>query len=179
MEHKAWNIRYKTKSESRASVVCSMLHAPCSKGFTIVEMLIVLAIMGILLTIVTGVFSKATGRMALDKKTAIILSILEQARSQTLSAKGASEYGVHFEATKVVLFTGPIYSVSSASNVIEPVGQLVSIGNISLAGGGSNVVFNRLTGETGQSGSVTISLVASSTQSKTITIFPTGLALSN
>ncbi|MDO8590467.1 MAG: prepilin-type N-terminal cleavage/methylation domain-containing protein, partial [bacterium] len=150
-----------------------------TKGFTLIEILIVLVIAGIITLIVTGAFSKATGREALDKETALTLSLLNQARSQTLSAKGALTYGVHFETTKAVLFIGPTYSSGASSNVTEPMNPLVEISDITLAGGGSDVVFNRLTGETGQIGTVTLSLVASSTQSKTITVFATGLVSSN
>ncbi len=149
------------------------------KGFTLVEILIVLALAGIITLIVAGAFSKATGREALDKETAIILSLLEQARNQTLSAKNASVYGVHFEASKAALFASSTYSSSSASNVVEPMNPLVAISAIALVGGGSEVVFKRLTGETAQSGTVTISLLASSTQTKIITIFATGVAQSN
>lgn len=154
-------------------------HSGRVRGFTLIEMLVVLALAGIVMFIVTGAFSSATGREALDKETTVVLSLLDQARSQTLSAKNASVYGVHFEATKATLFVGPSYSDASFSNVVEPMNPLVKIGAISLTGGGSDVVFNRLTGETGQSGTIILSLAASSTQTKTITIFSTGLAQSN
>ncbi|MBI2475795.1 MAG: prepilin-type N-terminal cleavage/methylation domain-containing protein [Candidatus Taylorbacteria bacterium] len=150
-----------------------------ARGFTLLEMLVVLALAGIVTLVVTGVFSKAAGREALDKETAVVLSLLDQARSQTLSAKNSSVYGVHFEAAKAVLFAGPVYSSSDASNVIEPMNPLVQISAITLAGGGSEVLFKALTGETAQSGTVVLSLAASPTQSKSITIFATGIAFSN
>jgi len=143
------------------------------------EVLVVLAIGAIITVIVVGAFSKATGRQALDKETVVIVSLLEHARGLTLSAKNASVYGVHFETTKAVLFTGPTYSAGASSNVIEPVHSLLQISAISLAGGGSDVIFNRLVGDTAQSGTVTVSLTASSTQSKIVTIFSTGIAQSN
>lgn len=149
------------------------------RGFSLVEMLLVLAIFAIITLFAVSAFSKATGREALDKKTGVVLSLLEQARNLTLSAKGASVYGVHFETAKAVLFTGPTYSASATSNVIESVNSPVQISSISLSGGVSDVVFSRLIGDTGQSGTITLSLIASSTQAKTITIFATGIASSN
>ena len=144
------------------------------KGFTLIEILITIAIAGIIMLIVTGAFSSATGIKALEKDTGVVLSLLEQARNQTLSAKGALVYGVHFEADKAVLFSGASYSSSDPSNVIEPINPLVQISTIALAGGGSDVIFKRLTGETDQSGTVTFSIVAG--QTKVITIFTTGVA---
>ena len=150
-----------------------------SKGFSLVEMLVVLAVGAVITTIVVGVFSKAPGRQALDKQTSVILSLLEQARGLTLSAKNASVYGVHFETAKAILFTGPTYSAGAASNIGEPVHSSLQISAISLAGGGSDVIFNRLVGDTAQYGTVTLSLLASTTQTKTVTIFSTGIASSN
>jgi len=48
-----------------------------------------------------------------------------------------------------------------------------------LAGGGVDVIFQRLTGETVQSGTVTMALVASTTRTKTVTIYGTGLFQTN
>ena len=153
-----------------------MLSKKQSQGFSLIEMLVVLATTIIVATIVVDSFSKTTGPKALDRNIRVALSLIEQARNATLSAKNSSVYGVHFETTKAVMFTGSSYSDSAPSNIVEPMGSVVQISAISLSGGGSNVIFNRLTGETGQSGTVKLSLIASSTQSKTITIFATGLA---
>jgi Tfp pilus assembly protein FimT len=151
-----------------------------NKGVTTIEIIAVLAIMAIITFIVSGAFSSSTGRQALDKKTAIVISLIDQARNQTLSSKADSAYGVHFETAKAVLFVGPTYSSTATStNVVEPINPLVRISTISLAGGGSDVLFNRLTGETAQSGTITLSLLASSTQQKVITIYATGQSQSN
>lgn len=148
-------------------------------GFTLIEIVIALAIVATITLIVSGSFSTANNREALSKKTALVLSLLEQARAQTLSAKGGVVYGVHFETTKAVLFTGPTYSAGSATNVSEPLGSLVQISNIALAGGVSDVIFQKLTGQTSQSGTIVVILSASSTQSKTITVSATGIASVN
>lgn len=165
--HSRWRSSFRT--EARYS----------GAGFTVVEILVALAVAGIVALIVTGSFSKAVPREALDKETGIVISLLDQARNQTLSSKKAAVYGVHFESAKAVLFTGSAYSGLDPSNVIEPLNSLVKIASTSLSGGGSEVIFKRLTGETAQSGTVTLSLVADASQTKTITVFGTGLAQSN
>ncbi|MCR4311067.1 MAG: type II secretion system GspH family protein [Candidatus Taylorbacteria bacterium] len=160
---------------SKKEKACSRLR----RAFTLAEILIVLAVMGIVSVLVVFSFSTITGREALFKKTDVVLSLLRSARGFTLSAKDASVYGVHFESGKAVLFTGSTYSADATSNKVELVSPSVSISSVSLAGGGSDVVFNQFTGETAQYGTVTLSLVASSTQKKTITIFSTGISESN
>lgn len=150
------------------------------RGFTLIEIVISLAILAAVTLIVSGSFTTSNTRHALDKKTAIVLSLLEQARGQTLSAKNDSAYGVHFETTKAVLFTGPTYSsTASSTNVVEPLGSMVQISTITLAGGGSDVLFQKLTGQTSQSGTIRLILTASSTQNKTITVSATGITSSN
>ncbi len=148
-------------------------------GFTLVELLIVISIAGIISLLTMGVFSKMADREALDKQTAIVLSLLNDARASTLSAKNAQSFGVHFESNRAVLYVGPTYSAGATTNKSEIMSGRVSISNISLSGGGSNVLFDRLTGATSQTGTVTLSLVASPAQTKTITINGTGLVSSN
>lgn len=143
------------------------------------EMLIALAVIGLLSFIALGVFPKAAGREALEKDTAAVLSLLREARGLTLSAKNSAVHGVHFEEGKAVRFTGPVYSAEVVENVGVPFNPRVHLSLVSLAGGGSEVVFNRLTGDTAQFGTVTLSLVASSTQTKVITISQTGVASGN
>ncbi len=150
-----------------------------TRGFSLVELILIIVIMGIITFITVGSFSKATGQEALDKETGIVLSLIEQARNQTLSSKNNANYGVHFETTKAVLFSGSVYSSSDASNVVEILNPLVEISSIALAGGVSDTVFKRLTGETAQSGTITVALSSDTTQTKTITVFATGVAQSN
>lgn len=149
------------------------------RGFSLAETLVVLAIASFVTIIVASVFSNTASREALNKQTAIVVSLLETARGSTLSGRNASVYGVHFESAKVVLFVGTTYNASNSSNITETLNPHTQISEISLAGGGSEIIFNRLTGETGQFGTVKISLTASSTQLKTITVFQTGLIQSN
>lgn len=149
------------------------------RGFSLVETLVVLAVASLVTIIVVSVFSNTASRETLNKQKAIAVSLLETARGSTLSAKNASVYGVHFESAKAVLFAGQTYNAADPSNTVEMFSPSTRISQISLAGGGSEVIFNRLTGETQQFGTIQISLVASSTQTKTITVFQTGIIQSN
>lgn len=111
---------------------------------------------------------------ALNKDTETVIETLRQARSETLSSQNASQYGVHISATKITVFTGSTYSPSDSTNrdfLLSPMDTIVTI---DLVGGGSDVIFNRLTGETSQSGTVVISSPTTS-KTKTVTIYKTGL----
>ena len=145
------------------------------KGFTILEILVAISILALAVTIVAFSFSKLNSSQALDKSATLVTSILDEARSLTLSSKGDSQYGVYLEASQVVLFTGDTYSPSDITNVVTNLNPLVELRDITLSGGGTSVVFKRLTGNTAETGTVEIFLKASTTIFRTITISGTGI----
>ncbi len=97
----------------------------------------------------------------------------------TLASKNANQFGVHLESSQVTLFEGNTFVPGNSSNVVNLLNKRVNINSINLAGGGVDVIFQRLTGETVQSGTVTMALVASTTRTKTVTIYGTGLFQTN
>jgi type IV fimbrial biogenesis protein FimT len=149
------------------------------KGFTLVEMLVVLAIIAILLLIAIPQFNKFRQAEVLNAASRDVLSSLEKARSNTLSSVNSSEYGVHFQSDQVIIFKGLTYSVGAVTNESISISEPASITNVTLGGvSGStgNVYFNRLYGAPSTTGTVTIS---TSSLSKTITISATGAASMN
>jgi len=146
-----------------------------NNGFTLPEILFTIAILGIVITIVTFSFSGLNSQQALDKSADLVSSILDEARTLTLSSSSDSQYGVYLEASQVVLFRGDTYSSSDPANVTTAINPLVGIRDIIIAGGGASIVFNRLTGETDNTGTMEVYLLASSTNFHTITINATGI----
>ncbi len=143
-------------------------------GFTILELFIVLAIVTAIAFGSVSIFVNFRNQQALDKDTEMIVEILQQARSQTLTSQNASQYGVHITASKITLFTGSTYSSSDPSNKDFPLTPSDTILTITLSGGGSDVIFQRLSGVTNQNGTVVLSSVAAG-KTKTIKIYKTGL----
>lgn len=149
-----------------------------NKGLTILEILFAISIITIAVTIVIFSFSKLNSSQALDKSAILVVSILDEARSLTLSSKSNDQYGVYFEASRVVLFKGATYSPSDSSNVATELNSLVELRNFNFGGvGGTSVVFKRLTGGTDQPGSVKVYLKASPTGTfHTVSISATGVS---
>ncbi|MDD5050302.1 MAG: prepilin-type N-terminal cleavage/methylation domain-containing protein [Candidatus Pacebacteria bacterium] len=144
------------------------------EGFSALELLAVIAILGIIVTLTYTSFASLRRGKNLDTETLSVLSLLEKARADTLGAKGASQYGVHFETTKAVFFSGGTYVSGNASNITMILNPLIQISSINLTGGGAEVIFDRLSGKTEEAGTLTLSLVSASS-SKTIAIGATGL----
>lgn len=149
------------------------------RGFTLIELLLSVAIVSIILVVVIFPFKRMNEQQALIKETDNVVSVLNHARSMALSSKGGEEHGVHIEPNQIVLFSGSTYSASDPDNVVMPLHSLVGITDINLSGGGSDVVFDKLYGTTVSNGTITVYLLASSTQVRIISINSTGIINEN
>ena len=155
----------------------SVVHS--QRGLTLIEILLALAIVGIVSAVGMSALSNANKNQALTLESEKVLSLLSRARSETLAAKDSSAFGVHFETSKAVLFKGPTYGAGASGNDIQALSDLVTISSISLSGGTSDVVFQKLTGAASASGTIRLSLLSNASASTTITIAPTGAAYNN
>ncbi len=143
-------------------------------GFTLIEILIVVSLFVVMSAIVAISLSRYTQTQALAGVAVAIVSSLEDARSRTLSSRGGSQYGVHLEDGSLTLFKGETYAAGNADNEVTPLDPRAHI-TLSINGGGSDVVFERLSGETNDYGTITVALASDATVFKTITLQRTGL----
>ncbi len=150
-----------------------------SHGFSLIELLIVLVIVVLMTSIIAISLSSYTKKQALEGGVRTIVSELSDARSRTLSSQGSIQYGVNLQNNRVVLFRGTVYDVSDSANEIIDLDSRVQIETTAVSGGGNSVIFQRLTGETSESGTITVSLISDPTIEKVITIQKTGLVSYN
>jgi len=146
-----------------------------SRGVTYLEILFVITIIGMLSILGLWYFTRANTAEALKKDAQGLTAILSEARSLSLSSKNAVKYGVHLEEFQAVLFQGTSYNSSDTNNRYQPFNRAVHMLSHSLNGGGDEILFSRLTGETDNYGSVTLSLINNSLSSTTITISSAGV----
>jgi len=145
-------------------------------GFTALEILMVVAIIGLLSAIILAPFAAFRNSKVLDTASEETLALLSESRGDTLSAKDGYQYGVHFETTKIVLYRGATYSSSDTSNKVVLLDTALEVSSIALTGGVAEVLFEKLNGKTSQSGTVIIRVKSDTTKSRTITIMGTGVA---
>ena len=145
-----------------------------SKGFTLLELLIVMGIIAIISVLAISSLGRFRKNSALDSAHQDTLTALHEARELTLSSKEATTYGVHFQTDKAVRFTGAIYNADATSNVPYIFDSRVRIVEINL-GGGSDVIFRRLTGEAGATGNVVVAVYGQDTHRATTTISLSGI----
>lgn len=145
-------------------------------GFSAAEMIVVVAIGAILAGLTYEVFVSMSRSQTLKSSTAATVSLLNEARTKTLASRNSKRFGVHFGTNQAVFFSGDVFNASDPGNITESFAPLVSVKTVSLNGGGQDVIFNRLTGETDNFGTVTLAMSASSTVTSNIVIYKTGLA---
>ncbi len=151
-----------------------MIKKKASLGVTMIELLVVLAILVAMLFVAVSSFSRfRTGAAISDSKEKIMLA-LSRARSRTLASENGNVYGVHFQPDKAVLFTGSSYATTSVSNEPYLFDVRAPIYRITIAGG-SNVVFKRLTGETTNTGTVVLRSYSDKWLWSTTTISASGI----
>ncbi len=144
------------------------------KGFTLTETLIAIAIMLTLTFIVLSVFTNFRNHESLEKDAGLVVEVIRQAKNLTTNSKNSTEYGVHINSGDITLFTGTSYSAGSTTNQVYIFNGGVTA-TTSLSGGGSNIIFKRLSGQTDNNGTITLSS-SFSTTTKTINVYKTGLA---
>lgn len=167
---------------TRNKKINSLLHNPCSmlheSGFTLLEIIIVVFVLTVLGAITIP-------NMALFQKTPQLNNTFEEvantlriAQNKTLSSEGNSRYGVYFKTTvtphQYILFKGDTYaSRDSSYDQTYPIPGITEFYGITTQD--DEVVFNKLTGSTENSGSISLRLIEDTSQMKTIYIDNAGV----
>ena len=125
-------------------------------GFTLLEIVIVVAITAIISRIVFASFGAINNRQMLDSDVALIKSTIQKARLESLNSKGGIAHGVTFGSTSVTIVdqgTSTTRVISHASGVTLSTSTF----------GTSTVIFERVTGIPSATGTLTYSMMKGST----------------
>ncbi len=144
-------------------------------GFTLIEIVIVMAISAFIIVGFFSVYSNFNKEKSFEFAVQGVANLLKEAKSNTLASRDASVYGVHLETGRAVLFKGNTFSEPNTDNREYTMPTDVELSSINLNGGGSDIIFNRLTGETQQFGTTTISRVSNATIMQDIVVSQTGV----
>lgn len=145
------------------------------KGFSLIEIIVIIAIGAVLTATIVFSFSSFRNSKIVDVSADQILSVINEARVKTVSSEDYSRFGIHFEAGRVLFFKGDVFTEPNSSNIQTTLSPLVEISNISLSGGGADIVFQKLTGKTSNYGSLRIRLKSDNNKYKTISVKSTGI----
>ncbi|MFH1820488.1 MAG: prepilin-type N-terminal cleavage/methylation domain-containing protein [Candidatus Nealsonbacteria bacterium] len=151
------------------------------KGFTILEVLIVVAILVILVAIAVPAYHIFLKGSDLNSSTEEIISILRLAQVRTLSSENDSSWGVYFSTSTVphqyTLFQGLSYvSREPLADEVYQVSKSIEIESMSVAGGGNEIVFDRIVGTTAKFGQISLRIISDPSQTRDIYIDNSGRA---
>lgn len=127
------------------------------KGYTFLELVIAISILGVLMMVVIPSFSDFRQNSLLNGDTTNLITLINRARLLSVSNNEDSQYGVHFESTKATLFKGT-YVVDTPSNEVVLFNNGISLSSISIDGGGSEILFEKVTGAASNTGDFTLSV---------------------
>ena len=147
------------------------------KGITAIEILFAVGIVGIMMTIVVSSFSQFRNASLVNTESLDIVSFINNARLSSMSSVNDLQYGVHFDSDKVVMYSTAVYSASDSTNVVRALNTRLNFTNIAIQGGGSDVIFRKVTGDTGLYATTTMKFLGSTATSTIFVIRPSGVAV--
>ncbi len=128
------------------------------RGFTLTEAVISIAILILLSAIGLTSFYSSKSTKSLETITDGVDIALERAKSEAMAGKDGSSFGVYIEPSAYHIFPGSTYVAGDPDNKTATVPSGWSL-SVTVQGGGSSIVFGRLTGVPQNMATVTISSI--------------------
>ena len=139
-----------------------------TRGFTLLELIVIVAIVGILLAVSIPALSRFRQQQALQHTTEGLLALLADARTKTLAALNDTSYGVYLESTQATLFVGTTYIPNTPTNETYEF-ETPATATWNLTPSGATISFARLTGSPSSHGTIELSIPSGTTKTITIT----------
>ncbi len=145
------------------------------RGFTAIEILLVIAILGILATLGQMSYSVWLKKVQVNTSVEQIRSALIRTQQQAVAAEGGTAWGIHLEADRYTIFATTNYDpvsplnktkILTGVNILQPETSL-SDGNV---GYSQNVVFEKFTGRTINTGTITVAVATDPTVTRDLII---------
>jgi len=155
-----------------------------SFGLTIIELLTVVAILIILTSISISLFRIFQKESGLTNTAEEIINMLRFAQNKTLASQESSQWGVYFLTSsspqEYILFKGGDYtSRDPAYDQVHKIPEKIEIYEVNLTGGGSEIVFERISGDTNYSGNVSLRLKENTLKTRQIIVEQSGKVVSS
>ncbi|MGF7228744.1 MAG: pilus assembly FimT family protein [Candidatus Saccharibacteria bacterium] len=145
-----------------------MSHVVHQAGFTLVELLLSVAIITILTGVSLPVYESFVRRNDLDLTTQSIAFILRRAETYARAVNRDSVWSVEIQASKVTLFQGTVFA--SRNTAFD---ETLSIPGSVTVGGLAEVQFAKMTALPNTTGSIT--LASTTNDTRTITVNAKGM----
>jgi len=152
------------------------------KGFSLTEIIVVLAILSLITGISTYVFQNINRKQSLEKAATNVTSVINSVRSLSVSSKEFCSYGVSISTTSNSISSFVVSDPNCTPDDFESTSLLldsfgVTVYDLTINGG--SITFQKITGNTTNIGSFSLRPRNNLNSSTTITVYSTGLLETN
>ncbi len=144
------------------------------QGFTLVELIVVMAIFATISGVVTVSLSNFLAASSLENTVKQLVQNIRKAQSYSMMRVKDDQWGVYFDdngggaGQSFTFFKGSNYGLDASYDDVHELPDNLSFSNISFNGGGNEIVFEKVIGETINTGSIDV--LQSNGSAYTITI---------
>jgi prepilin-type N-terminal cleavage/methylation domain-containing protein len=146
-------------------------HNIYKKGFTLLEIIVVVSITIMISFIVYSPLSSLNNRQILDKEVAQVESYIQKSRMNSLNSKNGDEYGITFTTSTVRV----VAIIASSTTVLYTLNNRVQLASSTL--GTSTIIFSRISGLPSATGTLMYVYDTGSSAIGTSTITINGLGI--
>ncbi|PIR06883.1 MAG: hypothetical protein COV55_02140 [Candidatus Komeilibacteria bacterium CG11_big_fil_rev_8_21_14_0_20_36_20] len=148
-------------------------------GLTILEIILVLFIAGIIATLSAVSYHRWQQQVQLNNNLDELNSALARAQQLATAAADNNVWGIHLDNDRYMMFQGYSYNENDPHNILWVLkGTEILHPTSTFADGtggfGSNVIFSKFTGQTANTGTITLMTVSDHNITKTIIVDPSG-----
>jgi prepilin-type N-terminal cleavage/methylation domain-containing protein len=129
---------------------------PRDKGFSTLEVIISIAIASVLLAIVTYSYQTAQIKKTQEGIVEAVYASLQEQKAYTQAGKNGQNYGVKFNSSEFIEFTGTSYSPSSNQNKVSALDPRFEITE-TITNSDNIIYFSKLLGNANQTATITVS----------------------
>jgi len=119
-----------------------------------VEVVLVIILVGISVGFSILYYQSSQVRADINSQVVQFASYIRLAHSDALSGLEDQSHGIHLENSAYTIFIGSSYDPMDEFNFVIELSPTITIENISLNGGGSDIIFTTTAGETTQYGTL-------------------------
>lgn len=141
-------------------------------GFTLIEVLLVIGVLGLIVALATPFYQSFQISSELDNTTHELISALRQTQAKAMASEGFRSWGVHLEKKAYIIFSGDKFNPDDKLNQRNDLA-----GPLSIEAENTDIVFSSVEGQTSNTGKIT--LISVNKEARTLTINSLGAINAN